>query len=52
MEKEIACDCGWRARGTDEELIAEAQEHGRQAHDMVPTPEQVLATAKPVTTQE
>ena len=22
MEKEIACDCGWRARGTDEELIA------------------------------
>jgi len=52
MEKEIACDCGWRARGTDEELIAEAQEHGRQAHDMVPTPEQVLATAKPVTAQD
>jgi hypothetical protein len=24
----------------------------RQAHDMVPTPEQVLATAKPVMTQE
>jgi len=22
MEKEIACDCGWRVRGTDEELIA------------------------------
>jgi predicted small metal-binding protein len=52
MEKEIACDCGWRARGTDEELIAAAQEHGRHAHDMVPTPEQVLATAKPVMTQE
>ena len=52
MEQEIACDCGWRARGTAEELIAEAQDHGRQAHDMVPTPEQVLATAKPVMAQE
>jgi len=36
MEKETAYDCGWRARGTDQELIAVAQEHGRQAHDMVP----------------
>jgi predicted small metal-binding protein len=52
MEKEIACDCGWRVRGTEEELIAAAQEHGRQAHDMVPTAEQVLATAKPVMTRE
>ena len=52
MEKETAYDCGWRARGTDQELIAVAQEHGRQAHDMVPEPEQVLATAKPVMTQE
>lgn len=48
MEKEILCDCGWRARGTDEELVSAAQEHGREAHDMVPTPAQVLATAKPV----
>jgi predicted small metal-binding protein len=52
MEKETAYDCGWRARGTDQELIAVAQEHGRQAHDMVPAPEQVLAAAKPVMTQE
>ena len=48
MEKEILCDCGWRARGTDEELVSAAQQHGREAHDMVPTPAQVLATAKPV----
>jgi predicted small metal-binding protein len=52
MEKEITCDCGWHVHGTDEELVAAAQEHGREAHDMVPTPDQVLATAKPVTTQE
>lgn len=52
MKKEIVCDCGWRVRGTDEELIDAAQTHGRQAHDMVPTPAQVLATAKPVATDE
>jgi predicted small metal-binding protein len=49
MLKKIVCDCGWTATGTDEELIAAAQEHGREAHDLVPTAEQVLAVAKPVT---
>jgi predicted small metal-binding protein len=48
MLKKIVCDCGWTATGTDEELIAAAQEHGREAHDLVPTAEQVLAVAKPV----
>jgi predicted small metal-binding protein len=52
MEKEIVCDCGWRARGTEDELVAAAQEHGRTAHDMVLTREQALATAKPVPTEE
>ena len=47
MEKEIVCDCGWSARGTEEELIAAAQQHGREVHDMMPTREQVLAIAKP-----
>jgi predicted small metal-binding protein len=49
MEKEIVCDCGWSARGTEEELVEAAQQHGREIHDMVPTREQVLAIAKPVT---
>jgi len=49
MLKKIVCDCGWTATGTDEELIVAAQEHGREAHDLVPTAEQVLAVAKPVT---
>jgi hypothetical protein len=49
MLKQIICDCGWSARGTEEDLVAAAQQHGREAHDMVPTPEQVLAVAIPVT---
>jgi predicted small metal-binding protein len=48
MEKEIVCDCGWSARGTEEELIEAARQHGREVHDMEPTREQVLAIAKPV----
>jgi predicted small metal-binding protein len=49
MEKEIVCDCGWSARGTEEELVEAAQQHGREIHNMVPTHEQVLAIAKPAT---
>jgi len=52
MLKEIVCDCGWSARGTDDELIAAAQEHGRSAHGHVPTREQVLAVATPVADTE
>jgi predicted small metal-binding protein len=48
MIKQIVCDCGWSARGTEDELVAAAQAHGREAHDMVPTREQVLAVATPV----
>jgi predicted small metal-binding protein len=48
MLKQIVCDCGWSARGGEAELVAAAQEHGRLAHDLVPTREQVLAVATPV----
>ena len=48
MIKQIVCDCGWTVRGTEDELVAAAQAHGREAHDMVPTREQVLAVATPV----
>jgi predicted small metal-binding protein len=47
MIKQIVCDCGWTARGTEDELVEAAQVHGREAHDMVPTREQVLAVATP-----
>jgi predicted small metal-binding protein len=48
MIKEIVCDCGWTARGTEDELVVAAQTHGRDAHGLVPTREQVLAVATPV----
>lgn len=51
MIKQIVCDCGWSARGTEDELVAAAQAHGREAHDMVPTREQVLAAATPVSSE-
>jgi predicted small metal-binding protein len=52
MIKQIVCDCGWSARGTEDELVVAAQAHGREAHDMVPTRDQVLAVATPVTQDE
>jgi predicted small metal-binding protein len=52
MIKQIVCDCGWSARGTEDELVAAAQAHGREAHDMVPTREQVLAVATPVSSDD
>jgi hypothetical protein len=50
MLKRNVSDSGWSATAT-EELIAAAQEHGRDAQDVVPTSEQVLAVAKPVVDQ-
>jgi predicted small metal-binding protein len=46
MAKVIHCDCGYVARGdTDDDLVADAQKHAREAHDMEITREQVLAMA-------
>lgn len=52
MLKQIVCDCGWSARGTEEELLIATQEHGRLAHDMEPTREQILAVATPIVEDE
>ena len=52
MIKEIVCDCGWTARGAEDELVAAAQAHGRDAHGLVPTRDQVLAVATPVPDDE
>ena len=44
----IQCDCGYVARGeTDDELVADAQRHAREVHDMDLTREQALAMAQP-----
>jgi predicted small metal-binding protein len=48
MTKIINCDCGRVLRGdTDDELVAAAQKHAREAHGMELTREQVLALAVP-----
>lgn len=43
----VVCECGFEARGEEDELVAEVQKHGREAHNMEVTREQVLEMAKP-----
>ncbi len=48
MSKIINCDCGFVARGdSDDELVAVAQRHAKEVHDMELTREQVLSLAVP-----
>jgi len=48
MTKIINCDCGRVVQGdSDDELVAAAQEHAREAHGMELTREQVLSLAVP-----
>ena len=48
MAKVMQCDCGHVVRGeTDDELVANVQNHAREVHDMEITREQVLAMAQP-----
>ena len=46
--KEATCQCGWQTRGTEDEVVAAVQEHGRTAHGIETTREEVLAIAKDV----
>src|SRR5262245_17494383 len=39
----VKCECGFEARGQQAELVSQVQQHGRDAHNMDATPEQVLA---------
>ena len=43
----VKCECGFEARGREIELVPLVQKHGREAHNMDATPEQVLAMARP-----
>jgi predicted small metal-binding protein len=45
---EATCDCGWTARGPEDELIPKIQKHALEAHGLEITPEQALAQARPV----
>jgi predicted small metal-binding protein len=43
----VRCACGWEARGTVDELVEAAREHGARLHNMTPTREQVMAMLVP-----
>ena len=43
----VRCECGFEARGTAAALIPVVQQHGRDAHNMDVTSDQVLAMARP-----
>jgi predicted small metal-binding protein len=47
VELIVRCDCGFEARGEEAQLVPVVQKHGRDAHNMEATPEQVLAMARP-----
>lgn len=48
MNKIIRCDCGYVVQAaSDEELVAQARVHAREAHGLELTAEQVLAMAEP-----
>ena len=48
VELIVRCDCGFEARGNEAKLVPLVQQHGREAHGMEVTREQVLAMARPV----
>ena len=48
MQKVITCPCGVVIRGaTDADVVAQAQKHAKEVHQMDLTTEQALAMARP-----
>jgi predicted small metal-binding protein len=48
MQKVINCSCGYTVRAeNDDQLVAKAQQHAKQVHQMDLTREQALAMARP-----
>ena len=48
MQKVIHCPCGFVVTAdSDDALVAKAQQHAREAHDMALSRDQALAMAKP-----
>ena len=42
----LTCACGWEVSGTEDEVVAAAQDHGRTMHNMETSRDEVLALAK------
>ena len=48
MQKVINCPCGFVVKGdTDDQLVANAQQHAKDVHQMELSREQALAMARP-----
>jgi len=48
MRKEIHCPCGYVIQAeTEEKLVADAQQHAKEAHDMELSASDALAMARP-----
>jgi predicted small metal-binding protein len=47
MIKEVQCECGFYARGTEDDLVPVVQAHGKAKHGMEITADQVIAQLKP-----
>jgi predicted small metal-binding protein len=47
MLKQVTCECGWSANGTEDELVSQIQNHGREVHGLEVTREQAVAQMQP-----
>jgi predicted small metal-binding protein len=47
LELIVRCACGWHTRGSEDEVVAAAAEHGKQVHNMTASRDQILAMAEP-----
>jgi predicted small metal-binding protein len=47
MIKEVTCECGFYARGSEDALIPVVQAHAKATHNMEVTAEQAIAQLKP-----
>jgi predicted small metal-binding protein len=48
MLHEVTCQCGWRCRGTIDEVVDQVQQHGREAHGSEATREEIIELANRV----
>jgi hypothetical protein len=39
----LRCACGWEARGTEDDVIAATQDHGRRVHNMEASHAEIMA---------
>ncbi len=44
---QVTCLCGWRVRGTKDDVVRAVQEHGRSVHQLETSEEEVMALAVP-----